>query len=293
MPDKISDLERRLIDDRLRSGKPSVDKARIKKEVRAEKASRSVRDRRRFKTTPVPMGDPGKPITADHLSSISGATIFPTRVFDVGDENVLKDGSSNSKIGGDVLKGALKGARIVTLTLQERATCPRSCGLWNECYGNSMQYARRWKHGADLEAKIEKEVAELCAAHPAVLVRLHVLGDFYSVDYALHWALLLRTHENLHVFGFTAHLPASEIGQAVGHMRDEFGLRFSMRHSGMTGPWGSFTLDFPTEQKRIGDAVVCPEQRDGMNGGREGRHCGNCTLCWADEDGVPIAFVIH
>ena len=48
-------------------------------------------------------------------------------------ENVLKCGRNNSKIGGDVLVGRLRGARIFTLTLEERATCPRSCAMWRAC----------------------------------------------------------------------------------------------------------------------------------------------------------------
>jgi hypothetical protein len=46
----------------------------------------------------------------------------------------------------------------------------------------------------------------------------------------------------------------------------------------------------------IGDAVVCPEQRDAMNGSERGIHCGSCGLCWktgGSATGRPIAFVEH
>jgi hypothetical protein len=73
-------------------------------------------------------------------------------------------------------------------------------------------------------------------------------------------------------------------------IRKEFGERFSIRHSGRTGIWGSAVIDFPTEQPRIGDAVICPEQFE-ANNGKEGRRCGNCALCWQSD--LPIIFVRH
>ena len=40
-----------------------------------------------------------------------------------------------------------------------------------------------FEHGAALENKLEQEVRELCATYKGVIIRLHVLGDFYSVQY--------------------------------------------------------------------------------------------------------------
>lgn len=269
-----------------KTGRVSTDKAALKKAARAEDHAAAVRDRRRFKTVPIPFGTPQIMAKPDAVGSI-----FPTRVFDVVEhEFVLKDGASNSKIGGDVLKGHLKGARIFTLTLEERATCPRSCALWQGCYGNAMQHARRWRHGPELERAIRLELSNLCRTHPKVLVRLHVLGDFYSEPYAALWAEMLRTHPNLYVFGFTAHLRDSKIGEELRAQAHEFEGRHFIRFSGTTGRMGSFTLDFPTQKKRIGDAIVCPEQAEAMEG-KQGRHCGNCCICWHSD--LPIAFVEH
>lgn len=257
-----------------------------KRERRHAAKAETLKDRRRFKTVPIPFGQVSRLAPAD-----ATGTIFPTRVFDVvGHENVLKDGASNAKIGGDVLKGRLKGARIFTLTLEERATCPRSCGLWAQCYGNGMQYAWRWRHGPELEEAIRIEVGGLCAAHEKVLIRLHVLGDFYSLDYLALWARLLDEHEDLHVFGFTAWGPKTEIGASIARVRDALGMRFAIRHSGSAGRWGSFTIDFPTEKARLGDAIICPEQSEAMRGER-GRHCGTCALCWQSD--AAIVFVEH
>ena len=154
-----------------------------------------------------------------------------------------------------------------------------------------MQHARRWRHGPELMDRITAELDELCRVHERVLVRLHVLGDFWSTDYAEFWGRALDRHRNLFVFGFTAHRARSAIGSVITRIRSEAPGRFFIRHSGQTGSWGSFTVDFPTAAPRIGDAPVCPEQRDGMLGSRRGIHCGNCGLCWKGD--APIAFVVH
>lgn len=260
-----------------------------KKARRAEKARgkvAAIRDRRRFKLTPVPSGDAG--ITAKPDAQ---GTIFPSRVFDVADETVLKDGANNSKIGGDVLVGRLKGAKIFTLTLEERATCPSACALWSTCYGNSMPHSRRWRHGPALENKIEAELAALCAKNALVLIRLHVLGDFYSEDYIALWSRLLKRHKNLYAFGFTAWGPKTDFGSKIATLRACHPERFAIRHSGFGGAWGSFTIDFPTEKTRLGDAVVCPEQRAAMSGEGRADHCGACGLCWAGS--AAVIFVEH
>ena len=272
---------------RARKPNGSVDKAARRKASAAKKKSVEVRDRRRFKTVPVPMGDPSIMAPKDASGSIFESRVFvPDR-----DEALLKDGCNQSKIGGDVLLGWLKGARIYTLTLEERATCPRACVHWQSCYGNSMPHARRWKHGPELIAQLGDEIADLCDRHDRVLIRLHVLGDFWSVDYVDFWGKAMEWHPNLYVFGFTAHKQGTEIGDYIAATRGMHPDRFWIRHSDMTGEWGTFTVDFPTAQKRIGDAVVCPEQRDGMEGGPRGTHCGNCGVCWSSS--VPVAFVTH
>jgi hypothetical protein len=74
----------------------------------------------------------------------SGRSIFPSRVFDPDEvQRVLKDGHQSRKIGKFVTKGPRRGWPLFTLTLEERATCPRSCKAWAFCYGNNMQAAER------------------------------------------------------------------------------------------------------------------------------------------------------
>jgi hypothetical protein len=67
-------------------------------------------------------------LSALHPAHRSGRSIFPTRVYDPSEVGrVLKDGHQSRKIGKVVMKGARRGWPIFTLTLEERATCPREC----------------------------------------------------------------------------------------------------------------------------------------------------------------------
>lgn len=261
-----------------------MDKATLQRIVRGNKKRGRIIDRRRFKVT----------IPADGTSTVvaprnATGTLFKSKV-QIAPADPLRDAAYNSKMGGDVLVGRDKGAVILQLTLEERATCPRSCPHWRTCYGNNAPFTPRWQPGPHLEAMIARQVAELTEVGP-IKVRLHYLGDFYSVDYVHFWLDLMRKHEPLSVFGFTAYGPDTEIGAAVKSGRSEFRKRWAIRHSGMARPWGSFSIDYPTEKKLIGDAVVCPEQRHANDGTGKPVHCGNCGACW--ETNRCIVFIEH
>lgn len=263
----------------------SVEKAATQARARDRMQKTVIKDRRRFKTGPVAGGTYQR--TAPQEAK---ETLFPNMRRQPGEEVVLKDGANSQKIGGDVLVGHLRGAKIFTLTLEERATCPTTCAHWRGCYGNGMNRAPRFAHGAALQKAIREEVAAHCKRHALVLIRTHVLGDFYSSGYVSMWSDLLAQHPNLTVFGFTAWRVGTKIGDAIASVRAVYPRRFMIRESGRTGTWGSFTITDPLPEKTIGDAVVCPEQRE-TNLGETNRHCGNCAVCWSTD--APVAFIKH
>lgn len=272
-------------------GGTGLDKANRKKLARVPQRVLEIMDRRRFIIGPVPSSR-----TRNAPEGTTG-TVYPDKVQDPdGSSRVLKDGKGVQKLGGDVLVGELRGAKLVYLALEERATCPRSCAWWDGCYTNNMPLLVRYRHGPDLVARIREEVGELLRKHDMLLVRLHMAGDFYSVDYVLEWWRLLRDFPGLFAFGFTAWREDTRIGEVIGQLRDQMGDRFNIRTSGRTGRWGSFTVPLMAEDRAmIGDAVVCPEQRDAMRGFTKFTHCGSCGLCWKGgrEIGRPIAFIEH
>lgn len=226
----------------------------------------------------------GRAITLDtqHEAALEGRTLFPGRVRN-DYRGLLKPGSYQRKLGRIVKKGHWKGFPIYSLTLEERKTCPKSCKVWNACYGNGMQYAARYRHGEELEAALFKELEILQGNHPAgFVIRLHILGDFYSVRYVEFWKEALWEFPALHVFGYSAWQPGTPIGDAIISARKRW-MRFAVRTSGAKS--GPRTLVVSSINRAPEGAIVCPAQRNLT------ASCATCALCWATKK--PIAFLKH
>lgn len=219
-----------------------------------------------------------------------GRTLFPSRVFEVGEvTRVLIDGHQSRKIGKIVQKGRLRGRPIFTLTLEERATCPRTCAAWSICYGNNMQAAQRIVAGPALEARLWDELEALQSRHPrGFLVSLHILGDFYSVAYVDFWRRALDEFPALHVFGFTARLPdADPIGAAVEALSASQWDRFLIRVSGRRSPEKSAIVSDLTDDLTDSLGVVCPAQTGAS------LCCATCALCFTPGFTRSIVFRRH
>lgn len=220
----------------------------------------------------------GKPLTlrADHPAVIEGRTIFPSRVTDAA-ERVLKSGEHQRKLGSHVVKGRWAGMPIYTLTLEERATCPRSCQHWQDCYGNHMHFPHRHVAGELLEAKLQRELEFLAHENPrGFVVRLHILGDFYDPHYVYLWGWWMQTIPQLHVFGYTAREMGTSIGIALETVRDMFPQRWWVRWS---------ERDKETDLSTGDSGIICPVQTGKTD------CCGTCGLCWSVDK--PIRFLLH
>ena len=225
-----------------------------------------------------------KRIHRDPLAAhvIEGRTKYPARVSAEG--AALKPGSYQWKIGGRVHKGKWRGMPIFALTLEERATCPRDCALWVNCYGGGMNFAVRMPHGPALERQLWGELTSMQKRYPGgFVVRLHVLGDFYSLGYFELWREALDAFPALRVFGYTARQPGSRIGAAIAELRDEQWDRFAMRTSGALD--GPRTMVIDREADKPAGVILCPAQTG------KTRSCGTCALCWATKK--DIAFLRH
>lgn len=233
---------------------------------------------------------------------VEGRTLFPSTVVEVGMDyagDLLISGENNRKLGATVEKGAFKGYDIYGLSLEERATCPDDCAVRDICYGNGMQLARRHRIG-DPDAFFDKlgaELAVLCLnaeerGH-GILVRLHVLGDFPSVEYVAFWGDALDEYPNLACYGYTARRTVNwggdEIGDAVQALKDRYPERFRIRWSADNSrPDGAMVIGNIPKTPRIAEGLVCPSQTDAT------ACCATCALCWepaAKND--TIVFIKH
>jgi len=242
------------------------------------------RPKRRF-TEHTPAGNPYE-LAADHPAVVEGRTLFRARAAEPAlMDRLLKGGENNRKIGGSVMKGSLRGAKVFTLTLEERATCPRSCAHWQDCYGNVMNWPQRIQADDDLPPLLEAELRKLCARHGRILVRLHVLGDFFSTEYVAFWRGMLDLLPGLHVYGYTAR-HGCDIAWAIDAMNahPRCAIRFS---DGDDGQFRAVTVE-TVEQAREAGAIVCPAQSHPK---ANSISCGACALCWSTPR--TIAFLRH
>lgn len=246
--------------------------------------------RSRWPSVPV-NGKPARILPHNHPAIVGRRTLYPTTVRQPSRGRAalwaLKAGENSRKIGGLILKGRWTGLPVYTLTLEERATCPATCQHWRSCYGNDMQWAQRMQPGPDLEWRLVREVALLDIDHPnGFAVRLHNLGDFYSVEYVELWGRLLEGHPGLRVWGYTAHTDgptAAALAALIGRYGDRFAIRFS--NAPQPFALGPTTITIESERHKPTDAIVCPEQTG------KTESCSTCALCWGSKR--RIAFLQH
>lgn len=132
------------------------------------------------------------------------------RVVATNGSMILKRSIDNAKLGKRRVwrNGPFKGMPLFTLTLEERATCARTCNAWAVCYGNNMPFAHRFDvtqdSGHALMARLSFELDKLDAMYAdGYSVRLHILGDFFSMEYVTFWFDQLRMRRALHIYGYT------------------------------------------------------------------------------------------
>jgi len=196
--------------------------------------------------------------------------------------NTLKKGSSNKKLGFKITAKKWTGKRLYSLTLEERTTCPTTCHHWDDCYGNNMPFAHRFKH-ANIDLALAKEIEILMAKHKnGIVIRLHVLGDFMSVEYVWFWREMLEKYPLLCLFGYTAR-KGDNIAHAIWRMNKDFSDRCVIRHSGnkaydgklvpTQGPFKE-NWSYAAEESFEGASFDCPEQTGKL------KDCASCGLCW-------------
>jgi hypothetical protein len=238
-------------------------------------------------------GRPARLLAYDHPAVVEGRTRYRKTVQM--DAVVLKSGSNQRKIGGEILKGHWKGFPVYTLSLEERATCPKTCRHWRSCYGNHMHWPHRMPPGTELERRLEQEVASLADAHPrGFAVRLHVLGDFYTMEYVELWRQLLERHRPLHIWGYTARIDADDpiaaalLAWSQQDNWDRFRMRFSNAPETLAVP---STISVETKDQVPADTTLCPEQEKKTEQERKTESCSTCALCWHSKE--RIAFRQH
>lgn len=197
---------------------------------------------------------------------------------------MLKRGKQNAKLGDIVSVKKWKNHVMYSLTLEERKTCPSDCDQWDNCYGNNMPFAHRFDHTGPLFLEnLGTQLARLVHKHrkkqQGVVVRLHVLGDFFSDEYVEFWHIMLDLLPDLKVFGYTHHKSKRGLGKYINaSLNNSYPDRAAIRFSD--------DMDTPFRATvNTGGGIVCPEQTGAT------ASCTTCGYCWSSSD--PVVFLEH
>ena len=223
-----------------------------------------------------------------HSAIVNGHTMYKKNLYDATDykHDVIKK-STNVKLGKKILKGIWKDHPMYTVTLEARATCTDECEHYLDCYDNNMPFAHRFKANQALIDKMAIELDKLDKKHPlGYVVRLHILGDFYSVAYVKWWKKQLQTRPNLKIYGYSRNHVSSKyakvrsIAKEIVKVRLQFADRFKIRFSNLP----SDTLSANSEHVST-QGFTCPQQTG------KTASCGTCGLCWTSTK--PVIFLDH
>ncbi len=217
-----------------------------------------------------------KTLNPVHPALKLGTTLFLKQVKDPSTvKRLLQPASTNAKLGGVITKGKWKGMPMYALSLEERKTCPKTCQQWANCYGNNMPFANRIDHSSkEFYDLLSDEIHTLSTKHlGGFVIRLHVLGDFFSTKYVNFWGSQLKKYSNLRCFGYTHRPKNTLIGVAIQRL-NENGAWIRWSDAG-----GLMSANFE------GEGITCPEQTGKTAG------CNTCGLCWSTP--LAINFIGH
>lgn len=218
-------------------------------------------------------------LRAENPALAQAITIHPKAKRSPCDTDILKSVSDNKKMGkgGNIVsKGKWRGMPMFQMSLEERKTCPRTCQQWATCFANNMAFAHRIDHThPQFFELLQAEIDVLCKRYTfGLVIRPHVIGDYFSVEYAEFWAKQTVRHKNLRIFGFTHWERDSPIGQVITKWNED--PRVWVRFSDQGGEMSANVE---------GEGFTCPEQTG------KTRSCLTCGACWSTERAVN--FILH
>ena len=226
-----------------------------------------------------------------HNAIVNHTTLYNASQFTIRDvsnykHRVLKL-STNKKLGKVITKGKHKGKVMLTLTLIERETCTNECEHYTTCYGNNMPFTHRFEVNEAFMIRLESDIGYYVKKYPqGILIRLHVLGDFESIQYVEFWNRMLHTYSSIAIYGYSRnHITSkyeniSAIGYKIIAIRNIHKDRFAIRFS------NKLDDEFSANSRDITDkGITCLAQV------KTNVSCSDCTLCWSSKK--PIGFITH
>jgi hypothetical protein len=170
-----------------------------------------------------------------------------------------------------IRKGIFRDMALYVLTLIERENC-NDCPILDSCYGRNMPHAVRMDPKAKgFKKAMLADIDVLSKRYPkGYVIRLHELGDFFSVDYVKFWEGLLIDNPRLNIFGYSHQSGA--IGAEIDRVFIDHPGRFNIMDS--DGAHGTGIRPTATvSEDALEGATDCPQQT------KRTPSCITCGLC--------------
>ena len=192
-------------------------------------------------------------------------------------------GETRVKVRAELSRWNSKLGVIPSFSLPVLKTCPGKTEFCSRlCYGLKGRFTRqriRELVQNNLEASrqpdfAERMIREILKAKPEAF-RLHVIGDFYSVEYVEKWLEIADRLPDVKFFGSTRSWRVLGLRDAVTRLRDlpNVYLRASIDLSHLDQPshsWGVWSIE--------GKGDPCPHDYSLAD------NCITCKKCWQTKD---------
>ena len=128
-----------------------------------------------------------------------------------------------------ISRGNLKLGVLPSFSLPPVKTCPGMTPFCEKyCFGCHGNYILENVHDTNEQRLdisrtsdfVPRMIVEIRHIMPPAL-RLHVVGDFYSAEYANKWIEIVRRFPDVHFFGSTRSWRVNKIAKALGDFRDQ------------------------------------------------------------------------
>jgi hypothetical protein len=201
------------------------------------------------------------------------------------------------------------GRSIFHFDLPAVTTCPgRSSVCERVCYARrhrfrtrAVQRRLRWCLRQSRRADFADRMVDEIRRTGAIVVRIHVSGDFYSADYAARWLAVIRRLPGVRFYCYTRSWRVPEVAPVLARLAAEPNCRVWFSADAETGPPdpvppgvrvatlqtvgddppADTDLLFRVQQLRrdpVPLTVLCPHEAP--LGSARGTNCGSCGRCW-------------
>ncbi|MBM4049590.1 MAG: hypothetical protein FJ279_31225 [Planctomycetes bacterium] len=191
-------------------------------------------------------------------------------------------------------EGNVKVGDVFTFSLPSRKTCPgASSWCWDYCYAYRYERCRpgcqdAYERNLSLSRDTGKFIRTLIGVLPRIMpcFRIHVGGDFYSVEYVHAWQRICSAFPQVKFWAYTRSWAAPELRTALEGLRSLENMQLmASTDPAMPLPPSGWRVGFVDADPRA-QGMLCGEQTE------QQESCLACGYCFQRSEG-DVIFRVH